>query len=493
MPPKRKTSIAERNSTSKRRRTDGGARQFGAAASDDERPFVSTAGATATHSTRRIWQTTPPTLANIALRVAAMRIQDLWRPSLEMHTKAMLKELPPDLIPRLFAQLQIYHPTILKSELIVTYFVPRSPQIVLTGSLTGATSQTIRGIAEYAPSDLRLLELSGLPPKVLSDTKTKGLFQKLPRLEVLILRESKGVGPVLVTAAATHCPKLKQVNLNDTQASTESVVTLLSSCKRLQTLKLAGIPHLSKTGLKPILNYAKDRSGYRNLLSYFPHLRRLDISYTTVHFNTALVGGLPPALEKLIIRCTPTTGPELSEVIPHFKQLRTLDIGALGPGGKGTVAMLTGSIFSLTPPVLRQVTNALASFEHLERMSLAANLQITAFESDADPDEPTAVQDFIRRVGRRCKYLDMSDNVSLKGSDFLYLVPDPEAVDFSLAAVSNLEHLKLSNTKLDDEVADCIASCTNLRILDLEATHISVYGYKTAEEYLKHGKNTAIK
>jgi len=66
----------------------------------------------------------------------------------------------------------------------------------------------------------------------------------------------------------------------------------------------------------------------------------------------------------------------------------------------------------------------------------------------------------------------MSDT-TLKGADFLYLVPDPDDIDPSLSVVSNLEQLRLSNTKLDDDVCDFIASCTNLKVLDLEATLIS--------------------
>lgn len=226
-----------------------------------------------------------------------------------------------------------------------------------------------------------------------------------------------------MTSAAQHCPDLRFVNVSYTQATTDAVALLVSSCIHLETLKLAGIPHLSKTGLKPVLALAKaasledgDAAGrrimniklrslqittepmYRALLSFFPRLRRLDLSHTNVHFNAALVGELAPALEKLAVNHTPTSGAELCQVLGRFDKLQTLNIGALGIGSNVS-SMHSTTMFALSPTVLSAVTDILVGFERLGNVSLGASARIAEASSRGSP----ALQDFVARVGRKCK------------------------------------------------------------------------------------------
>lgn len=234
----------------------------------------------------------------------------------------------------------------------------------------------------------------------------------------------------MISAAANQCRRLRHVNLNYTQVTTESVLSIITRCTHLETLKLAGIEHLSKTGMRSILAFVKDsvekadtdgrpsigpianlklRSvqvapdvAYRNFISLFPHLRRLDLSHTNIAFNLALIGPRAPVLEKLNIKHTPTTGADLAAVLPLFPELHTLDIGALGMGAKGSVTMITSSMFTITPAVLRGVTATLAKFAKLEKLSLAVSVAATGRER-LEPNQPSAVQEFVKLVGRRCK------------------------------------------------------------------------------------------
>ncbi|KZV99055.1 RNI-like protein [Exidia glandulosa HHB12029] len=505
MPPKRKSAASSNASPRKRRRADttdsdsddGEVHQFGAATKDDERDAraFSTAATTATRATRSLPFTGPcPPLSSFAIRVAAGAISKLYTGKRAERTKTQLLRVPDHVVPRLFAQLRALHPTLLNNTIISTYFL-RGNEVVLTGDLPGVSAATIAAIPRLgSPATLHTLELSGLQAKTLSDDAAAKVLKQLPALEKLVLRDSKGVGHLAVTSAAKHCQRLRFVNLNYTQATADSVTLLISSCPHLTTLKLAAVLPLNKSGLKPLLALAKHavtntqlvagqnivnlklrsltitpEPAYRALLSFFPNLRRLDLSHTNVHFNDALVGDVPPALEKLAINHTPTTGAELCEVLGRFTHLRTLNIAALG-AGKGTPGMHSTTMFALTPQVLRVVTNTLAGFENLENLSLAASARLTAHEVVYE-DQLSAFQDFLARVGRRCKFLDLSNISDLKSRDLSTLVGDEDAPPPAL------EHLLLSGcTKIDDDAAVFIASCVNLRVLELESTSIRSEG-----------------
>jgi hypothetical protein len=51
------------------------------------------------------------------------------------------------------------------------------------------------------------------------------------------------VGPKTVKAAATSCPELVTVNLNYTAVTPVSLVPLVTLCKNLAVLKVAGVPN----------------------------------------------------------------------------------------------------------------------------------------------------------------------------------------------------------------------------------------------------------
>ncbi|EJD51907.1 RNI-like protein [Auricularia subglabra TFB-10046 SS5] len=477
MPPKRK-STATRAPSRKRRRvssdsdseaeaTGRARRAFGADNKDDEELTFGDATSIVSYSTRTV--PTPgscQSLSSLAIRVAANSIATLFKGTEQAdETKALLLRLPEHLVARLFAQLRIQRPTLLNHTLITTYFL-RGDHIVLNSDLPGVGAATIAAIPRLASADtLRGLELTGFSAKILSDEAAGKLLAKLPALERLVLRrDCKAVGPLAVASAAKHCPNLVYVNLSNTQASTDSIVALLTACTRLETVKLANVPHLSKTWLRPLLvllkaarNPEDDSVGtavasrianlklratqirpdamYRSFLAYFPNLRRLDLSHTNVHFTAAL--SPPRTLEKLSVYNTPTTHSEILDVLPLFAEsMRTLNIAHLASGERGTQSG------GLGPDILRRVTDKLVTYTKLERLTITP------------------------------AFLDLGTVRDLKTADLVTLVAEPGDED----EVPALEHLVLSNSKIDDDAAPFIAACRELRVLDVESTLLSSDG-----------------
>lgn len=137
----------------------------------------------------------------------------------------------------------------------------------------------------------------------------------------------------------------------------------------------------------------------KSILGALPNLVSLDISHTNVHFSANLFKDSPPPLEKLSLNSTPTTGSELLSILPHIMHLKTLNLAALGPSAERSV-LRSISFYSLSPRVLRELTNVLSNCDQIERINLAGNVGITAHEKS---ETISALVDFLSRVGRRCK------------------------------------------------------------------------------------------
>lgn len=151
---------------------------------------------------------------------------------------------------------------------------------------------------------------------------------------------------------------------------------------KLRTLNLRQMP-LSDTTLN-------------TFISMCPNLKRIDLSFTLVRHPPALLN--ITTLEKLNLTSTSVSGSDLLSVLGNSAHLQSLLIGALG-GGQATSAVISNSTaMTMTDQILRDITDILESRMELERVSLVGNTKL-----GLGGRHDSAIADFIRRVGRRCK------------------------------------------------------------------------------------------
>lgn len=241
------------------------------------------------------------------------------------------------------------------------------------------------------------------------------------------------------SAVAKKCPKLTALNLSYTSANPVHVAPILLACPDLEVLKVAGISSWVRlvvmctvvqcitcsnpqtdaafAKLTAACQYTPSGSDFSlpklrtlklrqtslsdNALAPFmrlcPNLRRVDLSFTLVRHPSHLLDGKP--LEKLSLTSTKVAGNELLSTINQFPGLVTLCIGALGGGQASTVSIGNTSAMTLDDQTLRELTEILEPFPLLERIDLVANTKLGLFGHGIN----SAVGDFVRRVGRRCK------------------------------------------------------------------------------------------
>lgn len=147
---------------------------------------------------------------------------------------------------------------------------------------------------------------------------------------------------------------------------------------------------LSETSIAPII-------------SMFPSLRRLDVSFTSIVHANQVSQPYPP-LEKLSVTSTAISMRDLVEIITNLPTLHTLALGALGtqPG-----AISNSTAMTLNDATLRSLTDALQDAYNLEKVNLIGNTKLGSISK-----ESSALLDFIRRVGRRCKVYSRSSFTS---------------------------------------------------------------------------------
>jgi len=119
---------------------------------------------------------------------------------------------------------------------------------------------------------------------------------------------------------------------------------------------------------------------------------------------------------------------------------------------------------TLTEDDLITITETLAQFEHLENVSLVGNTKLCLVSRHAVPD-------FVRRVGRRCKKLNLAGIPALRSRDLAGLLPSDEDPN-----PSGLEFLVLNNTSVDDDSASFIACCPELKTLEVVGTKFTSEG-----------------
>jgi hypothetical protein len=111
-------------------------------------------------------------------------------------------------------------------------------------------------------------------------------------------------------------------------------------------------------------------------------------------------------LEKLSLTSTDVSSSELVFALSAAKQLRTLNIGALG-GSYGKRSAYRGGVstLTLTDNHLRSMTSILSQNAVIENVSLVAN---TKLARDAE-----VIAEFILLVGRRLKVCGIPDRQSV--------------------------------------------------------------------------------
>lgn len=123
---------------------------------------------------------------------------------------------------------------------------------------------TIQAIGKTGGGGIRKLELNGFGD--IGDSSFSSIFPNLPNLRhlslklvapfhflitfyniscsVISFRGCAKVGEATVVAVAENCPLLNYINLNYTAATPSALGKLLSSCAKLEVLKIAAVPKM---------------------------------------------------------------------------------------------------------------------------------------------------------------------------------------------------------------------------------------------------------
>jgi hypothetical protein len=135
------------------------------------------------------------------------------------------------------------------------------------------------------------------------------------------------------------------------------------------------------------------------LISLFPNLNRLDVSFTPIRRLSYLnLPILVPNLEKLSLTSTGVASSEMLTVISNLPQLRTISLGALGGGQASNATLGNSSAMTMTDDTLARLTDILETFVDLENINLVGNTKL-----GLNTRGTGALAQFIARVGRRCK------------------------------------------------------------------------------------------
>ncbi|KAI0651785.1 RNI-like protein [Trametes meyenii] len=418
------------------------------------------------------------TLVTICTRVFAENLQRLsQKQTIWENVRLWLKELPDPLAQKVFAALKRICPTLLQHGFIVAYFL-RGPSIVLGDDLPGVSKLTVFAIGDMSTRDqLRELELTGFAK--IPDTAFASIVSKLPALRKLNLRGCIKVGQKTVEAMAKCCPLLEVVNLNYTSISPASLAPLLLNCKNVEVLKVAGIANWLWATLGATEDFQLDHlrslkvrqaalsdTVLNPVLAVCPNLRRLDLSFTLAKRPMIPASHL---LEKLVLTSTKISSSDLLTMLAPLNKINVLVIGAMGGGQGSSAAISNTSAMTLTDETLCSLTEILEGCPDLERVSLVGNSKL-GFTGRRGPD--AALAHFIRRVGRRCKHLNLAGITSLRSSDLEGLAY-PDDLD---EGSPRLTHLNLNNTSVDDTAAPYISACVQLQTLELAGTKFTSAG-----------------
>ncbi|ETW87856.1 hypothetical protein HETIRDRAFT_413759 [Heterobasidion irregulare TC 32-1] len=376
-------------------------------------------------------------------------------------------------------------PHFLSHDLVRETFL-RGDTLKLTSSLP--VNKTTVGSVINMGSGLIHLELIGFD--TILDQGFAAVVTHLTSLRVLNLRGCTKVGQKTIETAAKRCPNLTTVNLNYTSVSPVSLVPLLLTCqKHLEVLKLAGISSWANTTIVkalsllpqggvlcfPALRTLKLRQtsltdiSLNLLLPSCPALRRLDISFTGIRHPHQFMQGSRIALEKLSLTSTAVSSDFLVTAISCIPSLRILSIGALGGGPGQAPAIRNTTAMTLTDDALSCLVDVLDTYESIKSISLVGNTKL-----GMTGGRNRALADFVARIGRRLKVLNLAGIPSLRSEDLIGLL-----VDNAGQEPSRLQELILNNTAVDDDAAPYISSCSSLETLEVAGTKFTSRGLFT--------------
>lgn len=200
-------------------------------------------------------------------------------------------------------------------------------------------------------------------------------------------------------------------------------------------------------------------------LARCPNLKRLDVSFT--HVRRSPFGTNPiPTLEKLTLTSTNMPPMDIITLIAGLPHLQTLALGAIGGGGQrsfGTAGSLSAVV--MTDEALAFLTDTLIALNDLDKVSLVGNAKLGLTSRDNG-----ALADFVRRVGRRLKQLNLSGLQYLRSRDMCGLMGETSEDP------PRLEELSLNHTGVDDEAAPYLSRCSSLVSLRLAGTKITSAG-----------------
>ncbi|KAI6044994.1 hypothetical protein EDC04DRAFT_2637950 [Pisolithus marmoratus] len=421
-----------------------------------------------------------PTLTTLAARRFVENIQVLssneclWR-----YVRVWLKRLPDIMVPKLFNMLQRCCPNLLSHGFITLYFL-RGPSLMLSSALPGVLKQTIVSAARN--DTLRELHLIGFDKY--SDSVFASLVSSLPQLRILVLRGCTQVS-VKTAEAATSCHFLIKVNFNYTGLTPASLGGILNSCSSLEALKVAGISSWTDATFAKLLGRLSETNvvlaNLQNLklrqlslsdvsvqpfLARCPNLKRLDVSFTHIRRSPFGTNSIP-ALEKLTLTSINMPPTDIIAMIAGLLHLQTLALGALGGGGQGSfTAVGNHSAMSMTDESLALLTDKFVALKNLEKVSLVGNSKLGLTSRGEG-----ALSDFVRKVGRRLKQLNLSGLSYLRSEDLCGLMAETSEED-----PPRLQELNLNHTGVGDEAAPYISCCPSLASLELAGTKITSAG-----------------
>ncbi|KAG6901846.1 hypothetical protein C0995_007232 [Termitomyces sp. Mi166 len=444
---------------------------FGAPSELDQ-PSSSQQDPSSSVSSRRIiGPTTPPALTTICARVFVANFLELRKnEAVWNRVSQSLAAVPDILIPKVFTMLQNTYPTYLSHEFIVTYSF-RGPAVMLRKDLLGVKKRTILDIGRFNPG-VRQLELTGFDD--ITDSAFAQLFRTLSYLQGCTKVASESM-----QAVAQNSTDLQILNVSYTSVTPASLAPVVRACSHLEVLKVAGIQNWTDTTLPKLLVDLPDEfqltdlrtlklrqtsiseASLGSILKLCPMLRRLDLSFTLIRHPPQLLDPRMASLEKLCLTSTGVSPDGLINIISLLPGLRVLAIGAMGANRGSRASIGNTSAMTMTDVTLVSLTSVLEQFQHIEDISLVGNTKLGLTSKD-----PSAMSIFIRRVGRKCKKLNLAGIHAVRSSDLA-------ALNATEPGTSPLETLILNNTSIDDEASHYIATCLMLSTLGVAGTKMT--------------------
>lgn len=333
-------------------------------------------------STRTLPLTAPPSLVNVCLRRASDLIVELAFDTVRQYQNAqnqqgiatqrltVLDDMPPTVMARLAPRVMqeasrlVSEAGFVAALLLNTFVQPdTTTEFILPGALSASYSMSTDLLRKLTKcQNITTLDLGSQGS--LKDNVVKSVVVSLPHLTRLSLKGCTQAGDITVEAIAQdHLAKtLTHLNLNYTATTSRSLGKLISSARRLQSLKLASLSGLTDNAVIRMMDFvvstmdnpsdlplaalntlklkrtAISEVGLARILTHTSQLKRLDVSWTAVRSLEILRSGCttpPQALEKLVLSGLNLRANSLIHLIKDIgdaeePKLEILKIGSFG-------------------------------------------------------------------------------------------------------------------------------------------------------------------